>query len=137
MAVRTEPDAVVLEVRDTGAGIPADELPHIWERFYRGRSDRSRAGDGAGLGLALVNYYKLLLRGDPLLFADIRLISEATAIGGRYTFTVTGGVAVAALLTVGLSVLLRCRYPACRRPHARQRLLGIALCLSLLFHRWG
>ncbi len=54
VAVRTEPDAVVLEVRDTGAGIPADELPHIWERFYRGRSDRSRAGDGAGLGLALV-----------------------------------------------------------------------------------
>ena len=85
------------------------------------------------LGLALVNYYKLLLRGDPLLFADIRLISEATAIGGRYTFTVTGSVAVAALLTVGLSVLLRYRYPACRRPHARQRLLGIALCLSLLF----
>ncbi len=54
VALRTEPDAVVLEVRDTGAGIPADELPHIWERFYRGRSDRSRAEDGAGLGLALV-----------------------------------------------------------------------------------
>ncbi len=54
VALRSEPDAVVVEVRDTGAGIPADELPHIWERFYRGRSERSRAGDGAGLGLALV-----------------------------------------------------------------------------------
>jgi len=51
--LRAEPAAVVVEVRDTGAGIPPEELPHIWERFYRGASERAR-GDGAGLGLALV-----------------------------------------------------------------------------------
>ena len=54
VSLRAEPDAVVLEVRDTGVGIPPAELPRIWERFYRGENGRARTGDGAGLGLALV-----------------------------------------------------------------------------------
>jgi signal transduction histidine kinase len=49
-----EEDAVKIEVRDTGEGIPAEELPHIWERFYRGESARTDDVRGAGLGLALV-----------------------------------------------------------------------------------
>ncbi len=51
-------DRLALRVRDTGEGIAADELPHIWERFYRGESarasDASDASGGSGLGLALV-----------------------------------------------------------------------------------
>jgi len=43
---------VAITVRDTGAGIPAGEIPRIWERLYRG--DRSRAKRGLGLGLSLV-----------------------------------------------------------------------------------
>ncbi|HEU5437918.1 MAG TPA: HAMP domain-containing sensor histidine kinase [Ktedonobacterales bacterium] len=46
--------AVVLRVRDTGAGIPEDELSHIWERFYRTARSRAEADGGTGLGLALV-----------------------------------------------------------------------------------
>ena len=44
--------ARVLRVRDTGVGIPADELPRIWDRLFRG--DRSRTERGLGLGLSLV-----------------------------------------------------------------------------------
>jgi signal transduction histidine kinase len=42
----------MIRVRDTGVGIPADELPRIWDRLYRG--DGTRAQPGLGLGLSLV-----------------------------------------------------------------------------------
>ena len=42
----------VLEVADTGPGIPDDERPLVWERFYRGKS--GRLADGSGIGLAVV-----------------------------------------------------------------------------------
>src|SRR6185295_9286458 len=41
-----------LRVRDTGIGVPPEELPRIWDRLFRG--DRSRAERGLGLGLSLV-----------------------------------------------------------------------------------
>jgi signal transduction histidine kinase len=52
--VEERPDDVLIEVRDTGAGIPADELPHIFERFYRGTNTGEARASGSGLGLAIV-----------------------------------------------------------------------------------
>jgi signal transduction histidine kinase len=43
-----------LEVKDTGTGIPAEHVPHVFERFYRTDRARDRASGGAGLGLAIV-----------------------------------------------------------------------------------
>jgi signal transduction histidine kinase len=46
------PDAIDIEVRDTGGGITARDLPHIFERFYRGSDENGSAGAGLGLALA-------------------------------------------------------------------------------------
>ena len=49
-----EDDRAVLRVRDTGTGIPAGELPHLFERFHRVRGARGRSIEGTGIGLAMV-----------------------------------------------------------------------------------
>ncbi len=41
-------------IRDTGAGIPPEQLPHIFERFYQSKNAQTRTTDGVGIGLALV-----------------------------------------------------------------------------------
>lgn len=48
--------SAVLSVIDTGVGIAAPALPHVFERFYQGDASRSRRADGAGLGLALAKW---------------------------------------------------------------------------------
>jgi len=46
-------DNILVAVTDTGEGINPQDLPHVFERFYRGEKSRNRSGGGAGLGLAI------------------------------------------------------------------------------------
>ncbi len=67
-------------VEDTGVGIPADQLPHVFERFYRGDDARERATGGAGLGLAIVRELVEAMGG--------QVRAESTVgQGSRFSFT--------------------------------------------------
>ena len=70
----------ILEVSDTGMGIPEDAVSHVFERFYRVDKARSRATGGSGLGLAIVRTIVQRNRGD---------IQVRSTFGEGTTFTVT------------------------------------------------
>ena len=70
----------ILQVSDTGMGIPEDALSHIFERFYRVDKARSRATGGSGLGLAIVRAIVQRNRGE---------ITVNTVVDQGTTFTVT------------------------------------------------
>ncbi|MHB9023392.1 MAG: sensor histidine kinase [Armatimonadota bacterium] len=76
---RQDPD-VVLSVRDTGRGISADILPHIFERFYRPQISPFTRGKGLGLGLSIVKALTDLHQG--------RITAESPGEGKGSTFTV-------------------------------------------------
>ncbi|HEV8434978.1 MAG TPA: ATP-binding protein [Thermoanaerobaculia bacterium] len=75
---------VTLAVRDTGTGIAADEVPHLFERFYRVRNARSRTHEGSGIGLALVQELARLHGG------SVGVTSEA-GMGSTFTVTIPTG----------------------------------------------
>ena len=77
LSLRNEAGRAHLQVRDTGSGIAEDDLPHIFERFYR--SPTSRASGGTGLGLAIAKW---------IADAHNATIDVQTRIGEGTTFSV-------------------------------------------------
>ncbi|MDQ3170043.1 MAG: ATP-binding protein [Acidobacteriota bacterium] len=69
----------IIELRDTGEGIPVEHLPHVFDRFYRADPSRSRATGGAGLGLAIARQ---------VVEASGGRISAASVPGAGATFEV-------------------------------------------------
>ena len=63
VSLRRDDHDLHLTIRDTGHGIPADDLPRVFERFYRVAGVRARSHDSTGLGLALVREHARLLGG--------------------------------------------------------------------------
>lgn len=54
ITLKTNEHSALLQVKDYGIGIPAKDLPYVFERFYRAENSRNRKTGGAGLGLAIV-----------------------------------------------------------------------------------
>ena len=77
--VRHEEDNVVIDVEDTGMGIPADALDSIFNRFYRVDKARSRQAGGAGLGLSIVH---------EMVERNFGTISVQSTVGTGSCFTV-------------------------------------------------
>jgi len=70
VSLKEIPDAIELSVKDTGTGIPAHELPHIFERFHRVKGARGRTFEGSGIGLALVRELATLHGGSVHVFSE-------------------------------------------------------------------
>lgn len=75
VVIERHPDKVSLAVGNPGIGIPAQHLPHLFERFYRVDTGRSRAEGGTGLGLAIVRSIMSLHHGSV----------EASSLPGSFT----------------------------------------------------
>ncbi len=74
-------DGIKIEVKDNGRGIPEEDLPRIFERFYRVDKSRSTEIEGTGLGLAIVKHIVILLKG------DIKVESEYNK-GSKFTIVI-------------------------------------------------
>ncbi len=86
VAIRTRSEAanVLIEVTDTGIGIPPDALPRVFDRFFRVDPSRSTASGGTGLGLSIVQGIVQLHRG------NVEIASKP-GVGTRVTLCMPNG----------------------------------------------
>jgi signal transduction histidine kinase len=108
VALRAKGERAELSVRDTGTGIPEEELPRIFERFHRVKGVKGRTHEGSGIGLALVQELVRLHGGDvrvesaagkgtaftvSLPFGNAHLPQERLEVASSLASTATGAAA--------------------------------------------
>jgi signal transduction histidine kinase len=79
LAAEPAADGVVLQVRDTGAGIPPEQLPHIFEKFFQADNQQAASQEGSGLGLAIAREIIHAHGGD---------VTVESTVGTGTTFTI-------------------------------------------------
>ena len=82
VSLQNQPDKILISIEDNGPGIAPEHLPHIFERFYRVETSRSRANGGTGLGLSIVKY--LLEAHQEQIFVE-----STPGVGATFSFTLT------------------------------------------------
>lgn len=111
--LRAEGDSAVLRISDTGIGVPADEMPRLFERFHRIENARSRSDEGSGIGLALVQELVTLHGGD---------IDASSAVGRGTIFTIRLPFGTAHLPADALAPAGTGRAPASAEPFVQEAL---------------
>jgi signal transduction histidine kinase len=80
VAIHKEAECVKISVADTGIGIPAEDIPHIWDEFFRAKNAHLAGITGTGLGLSIVKQYVDRFGGQ---------VSVVSNLGRGTTFTVS------------------------------------------------
>ncbi|MFD6262175.1 SpoIIE family protein phosphatase [Micromonospora chalcea] len=111
--MHTEDGMAVLRIADTGIGVPAEEMPRLFERFHRIENARSRSDEGSGIGLALVKELISLHGGD---------IDAHSTVGGGTTFTVRVPFGTAHLPADALAPAAAGRTPVSAEPFVQEAL---------------
>ncbi len=80
VSIDKEPEFVKIRVSDTGIGIPEEDIPHIWDEFFRAKNAHQEGITGTGLGLSIVKQYLDRFGGQ---------VEVASQVGKGTTFTVS------------------------------------------------
>ncbi len=118
MRVGHSGEQVTIQVADTGSGIAPEDLPHVFDRFYRGDKSRSRRGGGAGLGLAITRQLVTAHGG--------RIeVASTPGLGTSFVITLPAATEIARVAAKARSPLSAGNHPARNRPMSCCALFGV------------
>lgn len=91
VSVRLEDGNARVDISDTGSGITPDDLPYLFDRFYRTEKSRSRSSGGSGIGLTIVRQLVRAHGGEVSVKSPILKRPDGSGYGSRFTFTLPTG----------------------------------------------